>query len=72
MLGGVDAGLDQARAMGITFFAGEAEGRLETILRDAADGALEPFYNYMADLPNIAGTPIPSSPPRARRAPPAA
>jgi len=59
MLGGVDAGLDRARAMGITLFAGEAEGRLETILRDAADGALEPFYNYMADLPNIAGTPIP-------------
>src|SRR5512142_2925828 len=29
MLGGVDADLDRARAMGITLFAGEAEGRLE-------------------------------------------
>jgi len=28
-------------------------------LRDAYAGALRPMYNYMADLPNIAGTPIP-------------
>ena len=45
--------------MGISLFAGEAEGRLEEILRDAAAGTLEPSYNYMLDLPNIAGTPIP-------------
>jgi radical SAM superfamily enzyme YgiQ (UPF0313 family) len=59
MLGGVDPDLDKARAMGITLFAGEAEGRLEEVLRDAAGGALKTSYNYMADLPNIAGTPIP-------------
>ena len=29
MLGGVDADLDRARAMGVSLFAGEAEGRLE-------------------------------------------
>jgi len=59
MLAGVDADLDKARAMGVTLFAGEAEGRLEEVLRDAAAGALKPMYNYMADLPNIEGTPIP-------------
>ena len=61
MLGGVDPDLDKARAMGISLFAGEAEGRLEEILRDAAAGTLEPSYNYMLDLPNIAGTPISGS-----------
>src|SRR5205807_3322613 len=59
MLGGIDSDVDQARAMGISLFAGEAEGRLDQILRDAAAGTLKPSYNYMADLPNIAGTPIP-------------
>ncbi|HET8772731.1 MAG TPA: B12-binding domain-containing radical SAM protein [Thermoanaerobaculia bacterium] len=59
MLEGRDAGLQQAKAMGVTVFAGEAEGRLEEILRDAHAGALKPFYNFMNDLPNIQGTPIP-------------
>jgi radical SAM superfamily enzyme YgiQ (UPF0313 family) len=59
MLNGVDAGLDEARNLGISIFAGEAEGRLEQVLRDAAAGELKPMYNYMADLPSIEGTPIP-------------
>ena len=59
MLAGVDADLDRARAMGLSLFAGEAEGRLEDVLRDAAAGSLKPLYNFMNDLPNIAGTPIP-------------
>ena len=59
MLGGKDAGLQKAKEMGVTIFAGEAEGRLEEILRDAHAGELKPFYNFMNDLPNIAGTPIP-------------
>ncbi len=59
MLGGVDPDLDKARALGISLFAGEAEGRLEEVLRDAANGTLKPLYNYMADLPGIEGTPIP-------------
>jgi hypothetical protein len=42
MLNGEDADLDRARAMGLSLFAGEAEGRLETVLREAADGALNP------------------------------
>src|ERR1051326_1149154 len=59
MLGGNDPDLDRARAMGVTLFAGEAEGRLDEILIDAAAGAIKPMYNYMADLPHIEGTPIP-------------
>ena len=59
MLDGVDADLDRAKAMGISLFAGEAEGRLDEVLRDAAAGTLKPLYNYMDDLPGIEGTPIP-------------
>ena len=59
MLGGEDRDLHRAREMGVAVFAGEAEGRLDEVLRDAHAGQLKPMYNYMADLPNIAGTPIP-------------
>ena len=59
MLEGVDADLDRARAMGLSLFAGEAEGRLEDVLRDSFNGSLKPLYNFMNDLPNIEGTPIP-------------
>ena len=59
MLNGVDRDLDRAKAMGISLFAGEAEGRLDGVLQDAAAGALKPFYNYMHDLPSLEGAPIP-------------
>jgi hypothetical protein len=59
MLGGIDADLERAKAMGISLFAGEAEGRLDQVLRDAAAGTLKPLYNFMNDLPSIEGTPIP-------------
>jgi hypothetical protein len=59
MLGGNDADIHRAKAMGISLFAGEAEGRLEQVLQDAYAKKLEPLYNYMADLPSIEGAPIP-------------
>jgi radical SAM superfamily enzyme YgiQ (UPF0313 family) len=59
MLGGNDPDLHRAKAMGISLFAGEAEGRLEQVLQDAHARALKPLYNYMADLPGIEGSPIP-------------
>ena len=59
MLKGVDADLDRAKALGVSLFAGEAEGRLDEVLHDAAAGTLKPLYNHMDDLPNIEGTPIP-------------
>jgi hypothetical protein len=68
MLKGVDADLDRARALGVSLFAGEAEGRLDEVLKDAAAGTLRPIYNFMADLPGIEGAPIPLiSAVRARR-----
>ncbi len=53
----------EAQAMGISFFAGEAEdGRLDAVLRDAWNGTLAPLYNYMNDLPALEGRPPPQLP----------
>ena len=55
----------QAQALGISFFAGEAEqGRLDEVLRDASNGALKPLYNFMDDLPALEGEPPPMLPAR--------
>jgi hypothetical protein len=59
MIGGDDDCLREAQAMGLSVFAGEAEGRLDEVLRDAYAGQLKPLYNYMNDLPSIDGAPIP-------------
>jgi hypothetical protein len=59
MLDGVDADLDRARAMGVSLFAGEAEGRFEQVLCDAYAGTLKPLYNFINDLPSLQGAPIP-------------
>jgi hypothetical protein len=53
----------EAQQLGISFFAGEAEEhRLDQVLRDAFDGELKPLYNYMDDLPALAGEPPPFLP----------
>ncbi|MGA2260971.1 MAG: radical SAM protein [Acidobacteriota bacterium] len=62
MLAGRDADVRRAAEMGISLFAGEAEGRLGQVLRDAADGRIEPFYNFMNDLPGLEGAAIPLLP----------
>ncbi len=54
--------LRDAMALGITLFAGEAEGRLDEILKAAHAGTLEPLYNYMNDLPGLEGAPAPYLP----------
>jgi len=54
--------LKEAMDLGISLFAGEAEGRLELVLRDAWNGTLKPLYNYMSDLPSIEGVPLPILP----------
>ena len=59
MLEGKDRGLDAAKALGLSLFAGEAEGRLDEVLQDAAAHALKPLYNFLSELPSIDGTPIP-------------
>jgi hypothetical protein len=62
MLDGRAVELDACRDMGISMFAGEAEGRLELVLRDAAAGRLAPVYDFMKDLPDMEGTPVPFLP----------
>jgi len=64
MLDGQAIELDACREMGIAMFAGEAEGRLEMVLRDAAGDQLKPLYNFMNDLPGIEATPVPFLPKR--------
>lgn len=56
--------LREALDMGITLFAGEAEGRLAEILKDAYERRLKPMYNFMDDLPRMDGQPIPFLPRR--------
>ena len=62
MLDGRAVGLDACRDLGISIFAGEAEGRLEAVLQDAAAGRLAPIYNFMNDLPAMQGTAVPFLP----------
>src|SRR5437763_8752089 len=50
MMGGNDVDLHKAKAMGVMIFAGEAEGRMETVLKDAVGNNPKPLYNFMADL----------------------
>ena len=54
--------LKQATDMGVTLFAGEAEGRMDELLRDAAVRQLKPLYNYIEDLPGLEGTVTPLLP----------
>ena len=62
MLPGITPELQEAMDLGISLFAGEAEGRFEQVLRDAANGELKPLYNYMNDLPSLDGVPEPILP----------
>ena len=54
--------LREAMDLGVSLFAGEAEGRLEIVLRDAWNGTLKPLYNYMDDLPSLEGAIVPILP----------
>ena len=45
--------LEAARRLGVSLFAGEAEGRLAQVFADALAGRLQPIYNYMDDLPGL-------------------
>ena len=64
MLDGQAVELDACRELGIAMFAGEAEGRFDAVLRDAAAGTLKPLYNYMNQLPGMEDTPVPYLPRR--------
>ena len=52
--------LVEAQALGISFFAGEAEDhRIDAVIADGYANVLKPVYNHLAHTPNLAGTPIP-------------
>jgi len=54
--------IQEAQDLGISLFAGEAEGRLEEVFRDAYAGTMKPMYNYLTDLPGIEEQPVPFLP----------
>jgi len=54
--------LREAQNLGISLFAGEAEGRLEEVFKDAYAGAMKPLYNYLSDLPGVEDQPTPFLP----------
>jgi hypothetical protein len=62
MLAERDPDVRRAEQMGISLFAGEAEGRLDQVLRDAVEGRLQPIYNFMDNLPGLEGTAAPLLP----------
>ena len=68
MLKEKDSYVKRAEKMGISLFAGEAEGRFGQVLLDAFNDELKPVYNFMDDLPHIEGVAMPMMPPeRVRR-----
>ncbi|HEX2134568.1 MAG TPA: radical SAM protein [Microvirga sp.] len=64
MLPELQADLKVALDMGVSLFAGELEGRMDTVLTDAANGTLKPIYNYLKDLPALESEPTPILPPK--------
>jgi radical SAM superfamily enzyme YgiQ (UPF0313 family) len=62
MLPGIQPDLQEALDMGVTLFAGEAEGRIDDVLRDAASHSLKPIYNFIEDLPSLEGSITPFLP----------
>src|SRR5580700_7366177 len=63
MLPDMPPDLAEAQALGISFFAGEAEdGAFEAVLHDAWTGKLKPIYDYLNKLPALEGEPPPFLP----------
>ena len=62
MLPDLPADLRAALDMGVSLFAGEAEGRMEQLLGDAWRRQLKPIYNFLNDLPDLRGQVIPILP----------
>ena len=59
MIPGLSPELKDAVDIGVSLFAGEAEGRLDAVLQDAYRRELKPVYNYMLDLPDLDNAPMP-------------
>src|SRR5262249_21676865 len=57
--------LTALQEQGVALFAGEAEGRIEPLLSDAYRARLKPLYDFIDDLPDLRGHPMPSLPAQA-------
>jgi radical SAM superfamily enzyme YgiQ (UPF0313 family) len=62
MLPECDPAVQEMMDLGVSVFAGEAEGQLEGVLQDAVVGKLKPLYNFLGDLPHLEGQPLPIIP----------
>lgn len=67
MLPDLPAELRDLLRQGVALFAGEAEGRIAPLLRDAYRGLLRPVYDYTKDLPELRGAVMPFLPPTVER-----
>jgi hypothetical protein len=54
--------LQEAEALGICLFAGEAEGRLEDLVRAAHERRMATRYDFMKDLPGLEAQALPALP----------
>ena len=62
MLPSVPQDLQEAMDLGITLFAGEAEGRFDDLLRAAYRDEMKPLHDFMDDLPDLEGAATPYLP----------
>lgn len=62
MLPEIPTDLQQAMNEGVSLFAGEVEGHLDRLLRDAYANELHSLYNVMKDPPGLEGQPVPYLP----------
>jgi radical SAM superfamily enzyme YgiQ (UPF0313 family) len=62
MLPELPSELRQAQELGVVLYAGEVEGRMDELLRDIDRGEPKPVYNFLNDLPGLAGAVTPALP----------
>ena len=67
MLPEIPEDIQAALDMGVSIYAGEAEGRLDRLFADVYRGELKPIYNYMNDLPDLTDAAMPILPPEVIR-----
>ncbi|HXR86387.1 MAG TPA: radical SAM protein [Stellaceae bacterium] len=54
--------LQAALDLGVTLYAGEAESRMDELMRDIDGKRAKPIYNYLSDLPEMSGASFPLLP----------
>ncbi len=64
MLPELPSELQAALDLGVTLFAGEAEGHIAELLNDIDSGTAQPIYNYLSNLPDMEASVTPILPRR--------